>query len=350
MKISFVSSQAVSQALRYQMMRMQADLHKSQQEAVTGRAADVGVALGARAGYTFSLTRESERLKGLIDSNQLAASRLASTQIAMRQMTDTAQDLVSSFTTALSGTSDNELPRQDASEALGMMTSLLNSSLNGEHLFAGINTDVRPIADFTDPASANRVAFDQSFQIYFGFSQTDPAVATITKAQMEDFITTEVEPQFLGAGWAANWSTATDQQIVSRITLSETAETSVTANAPGIRKMTMAVAMVSNLLQGELGQGARDAVLTRANELLGEVVVDLANEQSLAGLAEQRIAAASDRLSLQMDLFANSVSSLEGVDPYAAATHVNSLLTQIEVSYALTARIQQLSLLRYLGT
>ena len=35
-------------------------------------------------------------------------------------------------------------------------------------------------------------------------------------------MTTALEPQFLGAGWQANWSNATDQKIVSRIALNET--------------------------------------------------------------------------------------------------------------------------------
>jgi flagellar hook-associated protein 3 FlgL len=39
----------------------------------------------------------------------------------------------------------------------------------------------------------------------------------------------------------------------------------------------------------------------------------------------------------------------EGVDPYEAASRVQDLLSHIETSYALTARIQQLSLLRFLG-
>ncbi|MCZ7594038.1 MAG: flagellin [Hyphomicrobium sp.] len=42
------------------------------------------------------------------------------------------------------------------------------------------------------------------------------------------------------------------------------------------------------------------------------------------------------------------VNSLEAVDPNEAATRVSALLTQIETSYALTARIMGLSILDYL--
>ena len=39
---------------------------------------------------------------------------------------------------------------------------------------------------------------------------------------------------------------------------------------------------------------------------------------------------------------------LEAVDPYEASTRVSALLGQIELSYSLTARIQELSLARFL--
>ena len=80
MKASFVSSNAISEAMRYQMMRMQADLVRSEKEVVTGRVADPGLVLGARAGQSISLSRDVNRLGTLIDSNGLVSSRLASTQ------------------------------------------------------------------------------------------------------------------------------------------------------------------------------------------------------------------------------------------------------------------------------
>ena len=78
--------------------------------------------------------------------------------------------------------------------------------------------------------SPAKAAFDTAFQTYFGFPQIDPAAANISKPDMTNFLNTEVEPQFLGAGWQTNWSNATDQTIVSRITLTETTNTSVSAN------------------------------------------------------------------------------------------------------------------------
>jgi flagellar hook-associated protein 3 FlgL len=44
------------------------------------------------------------------------------------------------------------------------------------------------------------------------------------------------------------------------------------------------------------------------------------------------------------------VDALEGVDPYEASSRLSALMNQIETAYAMTGRIQKLSLLNYLPT
>ena len=349
MKVSFVSSQAINQALRYQTQRMQAELIKSNKEVVSLRVADVGIALGARSGVSLSMHREIDRLKGLIDSNELAASRLSSTQVILQELTSQSEKLMAAVSTALSGAADTSLAREEAMAVLSVMSSVLNSNLNGEHLFAGINTDVKPFTDFNDPAAANRVAFDTAFAAYFApvTGPDDPAAGNITAADMENFMATVVEPMFFGAGWT-DWSSATDQQITTRITLSETAQTSVSANVPGVRKLAMAAAMMGGMFYEAVNVEARQSILARAAQLIGEAQTDLANEQGLTGITEQRISNASQRMSMQIDIFTGSINDLEGIDWEEASTRVTGLMAQIELSYTLTARMQQLSLLKYL--
>jgi len=348
MKVSFVSTSAISQTLRYQMMRMQSDLLKNQEEMTSGRLADPGATLGARAGFSFSMSREIDRLKGQIDANSIAKNRLSSTQDSLIQLSNISQELLSTLTAAMSGVNDTSIVRSGAKRTLESMTSVLNSNLNGEYLFAGINTDVKPLNDFTDPSSASKAQFDAQFLAYFGFSQNDPAANGITAAQIGDFLDTVIQPSFMGAGWQGTWSNASDQKISSRIAANETAETSTTANGAGMRKLAMAAAVLTEFLDIPLGDEARQALYQRTTGLAGEAVSDIASTQAEIGLAETRVQDASERISSQIDLFKTFIYDLEGVDPYEASTRVNELLTQIETSYALTARIQQLSLLRYL--
>jgi flagellar hook-associated protein 3 FlgL len=349
---SFVSTASISNAMRYSLLRAQTQLTQAQKEVSTGVVADVGLALGARTGQSLSFSRDLDRLKAIVDTNGLAASRLSSTQDALGQISTAAQNFLKTLTTSIDGDAAPSITYTDANNLLQSLTSILNTSYNGEHLFAGINTDVQPINDFTATGSPNKAAFDAAFQTYFGFTQSDPLAANITAAQMDDFITTAVEPQFLGAGWQANWSNATDEGITSRIALNETVETSVSANDVGLRKLAMVAATVTDLLDpsSQVGEAARKTLFTRAADQLGEAIADIANLSSRTGIVENRVQNATDRINMQSDLFEKNIQGLEGVDPYEASTRVSTLMQQIETSYALTARIQELSLVNYLPT
>lgn len=346
MKATSVSSAALSNAARYQQMRMQAELVKATKESTTGTVADVGLALGARTSQAVTFSRDLDRLNVIIDSNSLVTARLSSTQAALGQLSDTAQNLLTALTAA--GNSSSTITQQAGKAAVQQMTSILNASVNGEYLFAGTNTDVKPIDDFTAAGSPAKAAFDASFSSYFGFTQTDPLAANITAAQMDSFITSNVMPQFMGSGWQANWSNATDQQIVSRISLGETTQTSASANEDSIRKLAMASALITDLLSGNISPAAKTAVVGRAQAMVGEALGGLGQLQAETGLAEKRVSDASDRMKTQVDLFERHILDLEGVDPAEAATRVADLTQHIETSFALTARLQQMSLLNYL--
>src|SRR5690606_20421809 len=135
----------------------------------------------------------------------------------------------------------------------------------------------------------------------------------------------------------------------ARIAINDTADTSVSANISGVRKLAMAAAISMALLDTNIGVGASAPIVDRSLTLVADGVGGIADQQARTGIVEQRVKAASERMATQIDLFEGTIRDLEGVDPYEAATRVSALMTQIETSYSLTARIQQLSLLRFLA-
>ncbi|MBX3531260.1 MAG: flagellar hook-associated family protein [Rhizobiaceae bacterium] len=349
MKTSFISSYGTSQAVRTQLLKMQIELVKKEKEVVSGRAADAGLHLGARTGQSVSLERDIDRLKGVMDSNELVLSRLSATQAGLTTLTETAQTFQSTMTAASSGAVEPTILLSEAKTALVKMTGVLNSSLNGENLFAGINTDVQPFADFFEAGSPARQAIEDAFVTQFGFAHTDPAAAALTRADLTNFLENVVEPQFTGPDWNTNWSSATDATITARITMTDTSSASVSANEAGIRKLAAAAAYVSVLFEGTLNEYARDGVIAASTSLVGQAVSDLAQTQAKTGIVQQRVTAASERLSMQVDIFSGKVNDLVGIDPYEASTRVQQLLAQIETAYTLTNRMSQLSLVRFLS-
>ncbi|WP_187968128.1 flagellar hook-associated family protein [Aquibium microcysteis] len=349
MKVNFVSTDAIRSALRYSLTQMQSDLIAGQKEVQTGKVADLGLSIGVRSGKAVTLSRDIVRMETIVGTNALVSSRLTATQNALGQVSEGASTFLSALAAAVSGDADQATTRQAAVSMLQSLTGIVNSSFNGEHIFAGVNTDVVPMADYFDASVPGpKAAIDAAFLSEFGFAADDPAADTVTGAQITAFIDGALSDEFFGSGWETNWSAASDQGITTRIALNETAETSVSANIEGIRKLTMAAAMVANLFDGDLNDQALVAVADRAVRMVGEAMGDLAQTQARVGFTEQRISSATERVEMQIDIFKTFLNELEGVDPYEASTRVNALISQIETSYALTARIQQLSLTRLL--
>lgn len=106
--------------------------------------------------------------------------------------------------------------------------------------------------------------------------------------------------------------------------------------------------MLADLNVEALSQTAFQSVVDTAITLVGGAVKDLTEVQAGLGVAQARIATSNERMSIQADFYDRHITLLEGIDPYEATTRVNALMVQIETAYAMTSRIQQLSLLKYL--
>lgn len=334
--------------MRLTIRQAQNELIKAQQEVTTGIYADIGAEIGGATSTVVDLTRDSLRLQSIKSTNAIATQRLEASQEALDQMA-TAADEMNEALIALSGTSNTsnlETAIQTITNSLDTFTSMANTSLGGEYLFSGINTDVQPIQEYTD-TSAAKASFDAAFVAHFGFTQTDPLTTGITAADMDDFITNVIEPMYSGAGWT-DWSSATDEVMTSRISQSETVDTSATANDKAMRYLALAAVVAKELLGLDLSDASRTVVTNKAIEYTGIATTGLNSVRTKLGLSENRIEKANESLQVQIDIIDTTLTSKIEVDAYEASTRVNNLLSLVEASYTLTAKIQALSLVNYL--
>jgi flagellar hook-associated protein 3 FlgL len=77
-------------------------------------------------------------------------------------------------------------------------------------------------------------------------------------------------------------------------------------------------------------------------------ITGLIETSSVLGISESRVTKANTALDNQLGLVKTHITDIEGIDTYEASTRMNTLLTQIETSYTLTSRLQQLSLINFL--
>ena len=350
MKTTFISTSAMQNAVRLAVQRAQAEAANRQIEVMTERYADVGLALGSKATRSISLHRDVARIDAVLDTNALVTQRLSSSQMVLSQMATTAQEVMDTLITLNDGSAAPllDVANRSITGALGNFIALANTSTSGEFLFSGVNTDVRPLDDYLAPGSAAKQAFDDLFVNRFGFAQDDPATAGITAADMQDFIENDVQAMFQGADWETYWSNASDTNMSSRINSSEVIESSTNANTAAFRNFAMAAVVSTELLGSKLDGATRSYLSEAVIGMAGSAITAIDAERAGLGVSEARVTKANDALRAQKDVVATYIGELEGVDPYEAATRMNTLLTQMEASYALTARIQQMSLLNYL--
>jgi flagellar hook-associated protein 3 FlgL len=349
MKTTSVSTAALSEAMRRYVLDAQSALVKAQKEVASGRHADIGLDLGRETARTISFRHDYARLGAIIDTNGLVASRLDSTQSALDGIQQVAQDFLDSLAVAHDGSADPAAVRSAAEAALKSLIGSLNATSSGEYLFAGINTDSKPLSDyFSDPPSPARQAVADAFLAKFGISQSSPAAADITPADMQSFLDNEFAGFFDEPAWTSDWSQASSRNITSRISTSELIATGTNANAPAFRKLAEAFTMVADLGIGNLNDATSAAVVDAAMKTVGEAIGEITAVRASLGVAQEQVTRSSERMSVERDILNGQINARETVDPYEAATRVNALLTQIETSYALTGRIHDLTLLNYL--
>lgn len=352
MKLSSISSSAIQNAMRLTIKQSQNEMTQASLEATTGVYADMGVSLGGNISQSIDMTRDVSRLDSITASNSTAAARMTATQSGLADMTSQSQDFLDQLV-ALQGNQDGSSISLSQTTATAMISSFVadaNTMLNGQYIFAGTNTDVQPV---TDQTTAATTAIQSALTDYMA-AQSPPVTATsdLTADQMTDFISTKVEPMFLddsspSPNWS-DWSSASDQNMTSRINNSEVVETSTNSNEAGMRYMAMAGTVANALMGQDLSTSALDAVTTSAISYARQGIDGMNAQASQVGLSQARVTKANDAISAQKDIINNRIVDLQGVDPYEASTKVNSLETQLETAYTIVSKIQQLSLVNYL--
>ncbi|MDN3274539.1 flagellar hook-associated family protein [Frankia sp. RB7] len=347
MSANYISTLMLSSSLRYSITSNQAALSKASTEATTGRFADVGLELGATTGGDVTLRADLSFADQLVDTNGLVAGRLDVTQDRITQLSSTATDFLKDLIAARSTDGGGRIILPPASSNLQDLIGALNISYNGSYLFSGINTQNQPVTAYA-AGSASKNQVDSDFLSTFGFSQSSASVSSITPAQMQSFLDTSFDAEFASPAWNTNWSSATDQAMQSRISTTEIADTSVSANQTGFRKLAEAYTMMADLGNANLNQSTFQVVVDKAIGLVGSAITDLAALGGSVGTVQQRLTTATDKLKTQKDILNNQIVGMEQVDPTEASVRVNALQTQIQTALALTSQLQKISLINYL--
>jgi flagellar hook-associated protein 3 FlgL len=165
---------------------------------------------------------------------------------------------------------------------------------------------------------------------------------------MQSFITGTLDPLFSGSNWTDDWSSASSADVTTQIAPGESATTSTNANQAGFQQLAEGYAMLAEFGGSSLSTAAQQTLITSASSLINQGISSLTTTEATLGAAQTQVTDASTSMSNQLTILQTQVGNLDNVDTSAVAVQLNSLSTQLETAYQLTAQLQKLSLAQYL--
>ena len=350
--LNSVSTNTLYATPRTAVTDLQSKLNKAQYEITSGEIADPVETLGSQFGLDQALRSQADTLTNLQSTNSVVGTALTTSQNALTNISSDAQSFMNTLITAQS-TGDVSTLASQARSLLDSFTSYTNQTSAGAYVFGGTNSSAPPMANYSGPplpgaqytpqgATQNALATAPEFQ-------SEPA-GSITSAQMTAFLsaTGTFGKIFTDPSWSTTWSQAASTPTSAVIAPGQTVTTSATAYGNAFRQLASAYSSIADLGIDNLNSSTQQTVIGNALQQVSGAIQGITDMQSKLGFSQSQITSASKALQTQVSTINNTVSQLDGVDPYQAAEKLTNLTTQLETAYSLTNKISKLGLVNYL--
>lgn len=347
---SIVSTYSLGATALSSIAQTQNQLTQLTAEASSGQYADLGLQLGDQSGYELSLRNQTDLLQSLTTANNLTVTNLKTAQAAIDSMRTAAQSALTSLTSVTAGSNSAATTLQSAgTNGLQSLIADANVTSNGQYVFGGVNSGVAPMADyFSSTTSAAKSAIDAAFVSTFGFAPTSASASTITASQMQTFLSGTFANLFSGASWTTDWSSASSTNVTTQIAPGQSATTSTSLNQSAFQQLAEGYAMLTEFGGSSLSSATQQTVVTAATSLINQGVSSLTTTEATLGAAQTQVTDATTSMSNQLTILQSQIGNLDNVNTSAVAVQLNSLSTQLETAYQLTAQLQKMTLAQYL--
>jgi flagellar hook-associated protein 3 FlgL len=327
-----VGDASLTNILARQGAELRTQIQRASQEVATGKQADIGQALRGDYSPLLAIDASLTRLQAYTSTATDARFQVASQQTALSGLSQ----LATGIATTLMGARDFQTSAQVdtlAADARGRLSSaigLLNTQASGRAVFSGVATDTVPLGSTDDMLAALALA----------------ATGATTAGQVAAAVTTWFADP-LGYGAFYQGGAALSSVPVAP---GEVADISTTALDLAIRDTLAGFAMAALLdrgvLSGDLAERARLAQTAGQTLYSGEDArITVA---ARIGTVEAQIETARTRNSAEETSLGILRSEIGSVDPYEAATRLETVRAQLESLYLVTARVSRLSLVEYI--
>ncbi len=346
MRTDGITTLNIYNAMRIQASRNQVALLEAQTELSTGRKYDTGLELGERIARNIDWRGQISAFDQQASLNKLAGAKAELTQQGLDQLKTIGDNLIATLVGARTANNGQQMARDAAISAFQSIRDILGTSFKRQNIFSGRNLDGIALKAFGGGAS--EAAINAAYLAEFGFLPDNQASNSLTPSQMKSFLSTAFAQEFQNPAWNSNWSDATSENLKVRVANDVSLDVSVNANSDGIRKLIQSVVSVMTAAQGKLNTSTFEELTSVAASTAAIGLRGIGEEQTRIGIAQGELKTATDRAMKKSDLLKAQVQESEGVDEYEAAIRVNQLMTKLEASYSVTAKISRLSLVNFI--
>lgn len=336
---------------RRQVADLSRQLNQAGEEATTGYKSDRFRALGSRAGEAMATRARLDRLESFATINATLDRRLEMTGSSLGDMRASLQTVLDLAVPSTEGHAFTGAQLQAAARAaLDQVIGQVNRSYEGVSLFSGVANTVQAIQPYDTVNPASGLSPRGMVETAIGAMPVDAAQAN-AKA---DALAAIFDPAATGAATyretvyngAARDMAGKGMSV--RIDEEEVLDYGVQADDPAFSEMLRGLSMLASVDISTLDDQAAQAWTSRAFEALENGRTGLLSAETRIGAQRRQLEDTMESQAARVTLYRQQIDSVEGVDPYEAATRLTQLQTQLEASYAITARLSKLSFLNYM--
>lgn len=315
--------------------RLKASMENLSQEISTGKVTDLHMATGGDFKNLSSLESALTSLQAYKTSTAEAALFAETMQRSLANIQETTSEISSALFLAASSDSENivKVTASDARSRFSSIISVLNSQIGNRSMFSGTETSSNPlisadeiIANIKVAIAAETTASGVEAVVSSWFGDSGGGFETIAYQGSENFL-----PAF-------------------RLGPNDTTSLEIRADSQGVRDLLKGFTLAALVADGTLsGSHSERLEMTRfaANHLLNseDSITEL---RAHVGSIEARIESAHVRNTAEVSALELARSSILSSDPYNSATNLQTVQTQLEFLYAITAKISKLNLVNYI--
>ena len=332
-------------------------LQKAGQEVATGLKADIYEDLGSRAASVMRLQASEADTQTYMQANDLLGNKL---QAMLTSIDATRGQIQSVLNTALSNLSrpqsDAAVLQKDAMAALESLIATLNTSFNGDHLFSGLRSEVPPLTRWNEKNTGTGLSPAEALASIFGAGPVDAADAASIADQIDaafnsvDTVNPDrnFEATFYGGSPAQNAAGEPTKQVNAWVNTGQEVVYGARANDDAFREAIKGLAMLAVTDLSKMDEGAYAIWMDRVVTSLSAGQEGLLEISARVGFNQQVVETTQTQLTDLSLVRRSQISDYISVDPYEAVTRMQSLETQLQASYQVSAQLSGMSILNFL--